>query len=146
MCVRIQELCESRWASWAVRPNEPSGFRGRKDLLNRASALVTTKLSLICQLTSEDITSNTSPPRVCVFCPSLISRTVSDVKHHVYVYILPVPNKPFLWTLSIIVYLLTRVYFPVCVIMFKNLCAYILTYLAILSNFIGVVCCFELLE
>ena len=28
--------------SWAVRPNEPSGFRGRKDLLNRASALVTT--------------------------------------------------------------------------------------------------------
>ena len=33
---------ESRWTSWAVRPNEPSGFRGRKDLLNRASALVTT--------------------------------------------------------------------------------------------------------
>ena len=33
---------ESRWTPWAVRPNEPSGFRGRKDLLNRASALVTT--------------------------------------------------------------------------------------------------------
>ena len=33
---------ESRWTSWAVRPKEPSGFRGRKDLLNRASALVTT--------------------------------------------------------------------------------------------------------
>ena len=33
---------ESRWPFWAVRPNEPSGFRGRKDLLNRASALVTT--------------------------------------------------------------------------------------------------------
>ena len=33
---------ESRWTSWAVRPNEPSGFRGRKDLLNRALALVTT--------------------------------------------------------------------------------------------------------
>ena len=32
---------ESRWTSWAVRPNEPSGFRG-KDLLHRASALVTT--------------------------------------------------------------------------------------------------------
>ena len=32
---------ESRWPYWAVRPNEPSGFRGRKDLLNRASALVT---------------------------------------------------------------------------------------------------------
>jgi len=26
----------------AVRPNEPSDFRGRKELLNRASALVTT--------------------------------------------------------------------------------------------------------
>ena len=33
---------ESRWTSWAVCPNEPSGFRGRKDLLNRASAWVTT--------------------------------------------------------------------------------------------------------
>ena len=33
---------ESRWTSWAVRPNEPSGFRGRKELLNRVSALVTT--------------------------------------------------------------------------------------------------------
>ena len=38
----VQELCESRWTSWAVHPNEPSGFCGRKDLLNRASALVTT--------------------------------------------------------------------------------------------------------
>ena len=35
-------MWESRWTSWAVRPNEPSGFRGRKELLNRASALVTT--------------------------------------------------------------------------------------------------------
>ena len=40
--VIVQELCESRWTSWAVRPNEPSGFRGRKELLNHASALVTT--------------------------------------------------------------------------------------------------------
>ena len=32
---------ESRWPSWAVRPNELSGFRGRKELLNRASSLVT---------------------------------------------------------------------------------------------------------
>ena len=32
---------ESRWPSWAVRPNEPSGFRGRKAILNHASALVT---------------------------------------------------------------------------------------------------------
>ena len=33
---------ESRWSSWAVCPNEPSGFRGRKAILNHASALVTT--------------------------------------------------------------------------------------------------------
>ena len=39
----VQELCESRGGRpGLVRPNEPSGFRGRKDLLNRASALVTT--------------------------------------------------------------------------------------------------------
>ena len=39
----FQELCQSRGGpSWAVRPNEPSVFRGRKDLLNPASALVTT--------------------------------------------------------------------------------------------------------
>ena len=31
---------ESRWPSWAVRHNEPSGFRGRKAILNHASALV----------------------------------------------------------------------------------------------------------
>ena len=35
-------VSESRWTSWADRPNEPSGFRGRKEFLNRASALVTT--------------------------------------------------------------------------------------------------------
>ena len=33
---------ESRWPSWAVRPNESSGFRGHKELLNHASALVST--------------------------------------------------------------------------------------------------------
>ena len=36
----VQELCESRGGrpSWAVRPNEPSGFRrGRKAILNHAS-------------------------------------------------------------------------------------------------------------
>ena len=32
----VQELCER----WAVRPNEPYGFRGRKATLNLASALV----------------------------------------------------------------------------------------------------------
>ena len=31
---------ESRWPSWAVRPYELSGFRGRKAILNHASALV----------------------------------------------------------------------------------------------------------
>ena len=31
---------ESRWPPWAVRPNEPSGIRGRKAILNHASALV----------------------------------------------------------------------------------------------------------
>ena len=36
----VQELCESRWLSWAVHPNEPSGFRGRKAILNHALALV----------------------------------------------------------------------------------------------------------
>ena len=41
----VQELCKSP----GDRPNEPSGFRGRKELLNRASALVTTCPS--CQLT-----------------------------------------------------------------------------------------------
>ena len=34
-------VCESRWPSWAVCPNEPSGFRGCKAILNHASALVT---------------------------------------------------------------------------------------------------------
>ena len=32
----VQELCGSRGG----RPNEPSGFRGRKAILNHASALV----------------------------------------------------------------------------------------------------------
>ena len=39
---RSGAVWESKWPSWAVRPNEPSGFHGRKDLLNRASAFVTT--------------------------------------------------------------------------------------------------------
>ena len=34
-------VSKSRWTSWAVRPNEPSGFRGHKAILNHASALVT---------------------------------------------------------------------------------------------------------
>ena len=32
----VQEL----WPSWAVCPNEPSGFCGRKAILNHALALV----------------------------------------------------------------------------------------------------------
>ena len=35
-----EAVWESRWPSWAVRPKEPSGFRGRKVILNHASALV----------------------------------------------------------------------------------------------------------
>ena len=30
---------KSRWPSWAFRPNEPYGFRGRKAVLNHAHAL-----------------------------------------------------------------------------------------------------------
>ena len=38
----VEELCESGGGPyWAVRPNEASGFRGRKVILNHASALVT---------------------------------------------------------------------------------------------------------
>ena len=44
----VQELCESRGGRPGLSVlTEPSGFRGRKDLLHRASALVT-NLSLIC--------------------------------------------------------------------------------------------------
>ena len=34
------ELCELRWPSWVVCPNEPSGFCGRKAILNHAHLLV----------------------------------------------------------------------------------------------------------
>ena len=34
---------ESRWPSWAPRPNEPYGFRGRKATLSHAHALVTVR-------------------------------------------------------------------------------------------------------
>ena len=36
---------ESRWPSWAVRPNEPSGFCGRKATLNDASAALVSACS-----------------------------------------------------------------------------------------------------
>ena len=39
--------------SWAVRPNEPSGFRGRRVI--EPCFGIGHNLSLICQLTSEDI-------------------------------------------------------------------------------------------
>ena len=42
-------------ASWAVRPNEPSGFRGRKAILNHCCFGIGLSLPLICHLTSEDI-------------------------------------------------------------------------------------------
>ena len=41
MLYHSSAVWESRWPSWAVRPNKPSGFHGRKDLLNHASASVT---------------------------------------------------------------------------------------------------------
>ena len=62
---------ESRWTSWAVRPNEPSGFRGRKELFEPCFG-IGHNLSLICQLTSEDIkqhfTTTTPPPIVQELC------------------------------------------------------------------------------
>ena len=45
---------ESRWTSWAVRPNEPSGFRGRNWRFIEPCFGIGHNLSLICQLTSED--------------------------------------------------------------------------------------------
>ena len=36
----FKSCVKSRLPSWAVRPNEPSGFRGRKAILNHAHALV----------------------------------------------------------------------------------------------------------
>ena len=54
-------MCESRWPSWAVRPNEPSGLRGRKAILNCASALVTTCPSYVnWHLRTLSITSSSS--------------------------------------------------------------------------------------
>ena len=46
----VQELCESP----AGRPNEPSGFRGRKAILEPCFG-IGLSLFLICKSTSEDI-------------------------------------------------------------------------------------------
>ena len=40
LCQSSGAVWESRWPSWAFRPNEPCGFRGRKAILNHAHALV----------------------------------------------------------------------------------------------------------
>ena len=53
-----EAMWESRWPSWAVRPNEPSGFHGHKAILNHALALVS---ACPCQLTSEDIKQHYLP-------------------------------------------------------------------------------------
>ena len=45
----------SRWPSWAVRPNEPSGFRGRKAIIIEPCSRISLSLSVICKPTSEDI-------------------------------------------------------------------------------------------
>ena len=36
---------KSRWSSWAFRPNQPYGFRGRKAMLNHWSQLVSNMLT-----------------------------------------------------------------------------------------------------
>ena len=62
---------ESRWPSWAVRPNEPSGFRGRKAICFGTGL----SLSLICQLTSEDIKQHYLPTyRKHVALPTRLKR------------------------------------------------------------------------
>ena len=55
-CHSSGAVWESRWTSWAVRPNEPSGFRGRKDSVTAPCFGIGHNLSLICLMTSEDIT------------------------------------------------------------------------------------------
>ena len=52
-----------RWTSWAVRPNEPSGFRGRRFI--EPCFGIGHNLSLICQLTSEDIKHHFISPSAC---------------------------------------------------------------------------------
>ena len=65
----------SRWPSWAFRPNEPYGFCGRKATLNHASALVT-----VCPWyfspTSEDLWSSgfTTSSRLALPATRLSSR------------------------------------------------------------------------
>ena len=88
---------ESRWPSWAVRPNEPSGFLGRKELLNHASALVTTCPSYVnWHLRTLSNTSSSPPYPLPPFSSSLISLTVSvDVKHHVYLLMFSPSEKKF---------------------------------------------------
>ena len=83
LCHSSGAVWESRWPSWAVRPNEPSGFHGCKELLHRASALVTTCPKYVnWHLRTLSITSSSSSSYTCD-CLSLISHLVSvDVKHH----------------------------------------------------------------
>ena len=74
-CHSLGAVWKSRWTSWAVRPNEPSGFRGRKELSN---------LFLICQLTSEDIKHQLITAECCLSGLDL-GWTVSTQKTHVQV-------------------------------------------------------------
>ena len=55
---------ESRWPSWAFRPNESYGFRGRKAILNHAHALVSACSSYVNQ--HPRTLSNTSAFCFCV--------------------------------------------------------------------------------
>ena len=62
---------ESRWPSWAVCLNEPSGFHGRKELLNHASALVSACPYYVnWHLRTLSITSSSSPAQNQHLCTS----------------------------------------------------------------------------
>ena len=76
----VQELCESRLGgrpARAVRPNEPSGFRRRKAMLEPCFG-IGLSLSLICQPTSEDIKEHYLPSVFDLAC--LASRLVGEEK------------------------------------------------------------------
>ena len=46
--IRLHSSGAVRSTSWAVRPNEPSGFRGRKAILNHASTYTYTSIGIAC--------------------------------------------------------------------------------------------------
>ena len=70
---------ESRWPSWAGRPNEPSCFRGRKAILNHALALISLSLSLYVNRHPRTLSSTTYPLiATCVFWHPKVSFFLTD--------------------------------------------------------------------